>query len=102
MCDTGSPDYKLGMLMADEKADLLRPQSWRQYPRPVFVRSDSANVFGPGHNGFFKSPDGKEDWIVYHAKTTSEYAYAGRTTRAQKFSWDAGFRDAAAFEYALE
>ena len=89
MCDTGTPDYKLGMLIADEKADLLRPQSWRQYPRPVFVRSDSANVFGPGHNGFFKSPDGKEDWIVYHAKTTSQYTYAGRTTRAQKFSWNA-------------
>ena len=24
-------------------------------------------VFGPGHNSFVKSPDGREDWIVYHA-----------------------------------
>jgi GH43 family beta-xylosidase len=88
ICDTGTPDYKLGMLIADEKADLMLPQSWRQFPRPVFVRSDDAKVFGPGHNGFFKSPDGKEDWIVYHAKTTSKYTYAGRTTRAQKFEWN--------------
>jgi GH43 family beta-xylosidase len=88
MCDTGTPDYKLGMLIADEKADLMVPQSWRQYPSPVFVRSDKANVFGPGHNGFFKSPDGKEDWIVYHAKVTSRYTYEGRTTRAQKFGWN--------------
>lgn len=87
-CDTATPDYKLGMLIADENADLLLPQSWRQYPRPVFVRSDEGNVFGPGHNGFFKSPSGKEDWIVYHAKTTSQYTYQGRTTRAQKFDWN--------------
>jgi hypothetical protein len=24
-------------------------------------------VFGPGHNGFFTSPDGKQHWIVFHA-----------------------------------
>jgi GH43 family beta-xylosidase len=26
-----------------------------------------AHIFVPGHNGFFTSPDGKEDWIIYHA-----------------------------------
>lgn len=88
MCDTGTPDYKLGMLIADETADLLNPHSWKQYPRPVFERDDANGVFGPGHCGFFQSPDGTEDWIVYHAKTTSAYTYAGRTTRVQKFSWN--------------
>ena len=88
-CDTGTPDYKLGMLIADEKSNLLDPHSWKQYPRPVFERSDANGVFGPGHNGFFQSPDGKEDWIVYHGKTTAEYTYKGRTTRAQKFGWNA-------------
>ncbi len=86
--DTGTPDYKLGMLIADEKADLLNPASWKQHPTPSFERNDEAGVFGPGHNGFFQSPDGKEDWIVYHAKTTSKYTYSGRTTRAQKFTWN--------------
>ncbi len=87
-CDTGKPDYKIGMLMADDTSDVLDPNSWRQYPEPVFERNDSAGVFGPGHHGFFRSPDGMEDWIVYHAKTNSQYTYRGRTTRAQKFTWN--------------
>ncbi len=87
-CDTGKPDYKIGMLIAEDHADVLQPSSWKQYPTPVFERSDAAGVFGPGHHGFFRSPDGTEDWIVYHAKTSSNYTYAGRTTRAQKFSWN--------------
>jgi GH43 family beta-xylosidase len=86
-CDTGKPDYKLGMLIAGEMADLLDPASWNQHPRPVFERNDAAGVFGPGHHGFFRSPDGKEDWIVYHGKTTSKYTYQGRSTRVQKFTW---------------
>lgn len=87
-CDTGKPDYKLGMLVADEHADVLNPASWKQHPQPVFERNDAEGVFGPGHNGFFRSPDGREDWIVYHAKTTAAYTYRGRTTRAQPFTWN--------------
>ncbi len=55
-CDTGKPDYKLGMLIAETNADLINPQSWKQYPAPVFERSDRDGVYGPGHNGFFRSP----------------------------------------------
>jgi GH43 family beta-xylosidase len=88
-CDTAKPDYKLGMLIAEETADVMDPASWKQHPAPVFERNDGAGVFGPGHHGFFTSPDGKEDWIVYHGKTSSAYTYAGRSTRAQKFTWNA-------------
>lgn len=87
-CDTGKPDYKLGMLIAEETADVMKPSSWKQHPTPVFERNDEAGVFGPGHHGFFRSPDGTEDWIIYHGKTSSNYTYAGRTTRAQKFTWN--------------
>jgi len=86
-CDTGKPDYKLGMLSADDTAEVMDPAAWKQHPQPVFVRNDDAGVFGPGHNGFFRSPDGTEDWLVYHAKTSSKYTYSGRSTRVQKFSW---------------
>ncbi len=42
-----------------------------------------------GHNGFFTSPDGTESWIVYHANdSASEGCDNGRTTRAQKFTWN--------------
>jgi GH43 family beta-xylosidase len=88
-CDTGKPDYKIGMLIADERSDVMNPTNWVQHPNPIFERNDAAGVFGPGHHGFFQSPDGKEDWIVYHAKTSAAYTYAGRTTRAQPFEWNA-------------
>lgn len=88
-CDTGKPDYQLWMHTLPAGADPLVPGNWTQYPNAVFTRNDAANVFGPGSNSFFQSPDGTEDWIVYHGKTTSAYTYDGRTTRAQKFTWNA-------------
>jgi len=87
-CDTGTPDYKLGLLIADDTAEVLNPKSWRQHPSPVFQRDDPNGVFGPGHNGFFRAADGS-DWIVYHAKTTANYTYRGRSTRVQPFAWNA-------------
>lgn len=88
--DTGTPDYALGML-ENSGGDVLEAKNWKKHPTPIFFQSKSNNgaVFGPGHNGFFKSPDGKEDWIVYHAKETDEYTYRGRRARAQKFAWKA-------------
>ncbi|MFT3788428.1 MAG: glycoside hydrolase family 43 protein [Tepidisphaeraceae bacterium] len=88
MCGADTPDYRLGMLVADDGADPLDPASWKQHPKVLFQRNDRAGVYGPGHNFFFKSPDGKEDWIVYHAKTGSRATYADRTTRAQRFTWN--------------
>jgi hypothetical protein len=62
-----SPDYALGMLTLTEGADPLEASSWTKSPTPVLSRSDADWVFGPGHNGFFTSPDGTETWVVYHA-----------------------------------
>ncbi len=84
-----TPDYKLGMLTLTGD-DPLKPGAWQKNPEPVFQRSDQNGVFAPGHNGFFKSPDGKEDWIVYHANDSAAGACDdGRNTRAQKFTWNA-------------
>jgi GH43 family beta-xylosidase len=88
ICDTAKPDYKLGMLVADEKADLLDPKSWKQFRKPVFERCDANGVYGPGHNSFFRSPDGTQDWICYHAKATTRFTCKGRTPRIQQFFWD--------------
>ncbi len=82
-------DYKLGLLELTG-SDPLSPSSWTKTQSPVFQRSDTGGVYGPGHNGFFSSPDGTENWIVYHANSSSSGGCGnGRTTRAQKFTWNA-------------
>ncbi|MFJ3161336.1 family 43 glycosylhydrolase [Streptomyces kanasensis] len=84
-----TPDYKLGQLELTGP-DPLAASSWTKKSTPVFQRDDAAGVYGPGHNGFFTSPDGTENWIVYHANdSASDGCDNGRTTRAQKFTWNA-------------
>ena len=87
-CDTGKPDYQLWMTSIADGDDPMDPNAWNQHAGPVFSRNDDAGVYGPGHHFFFRSPDGTEDWIAYHAKNTAEYTYSWRTTRAQKFGWN--------------
>ncbi|MEV0392073.1 family 43 glycosylhydrolase [Polymorphospora rubra] len=83
------PDYKLGLLTLTG-SNPLNPSSWTKHPTPVFQRSDANGVYAPGHNGFFKSPDGTEDWIVYHANDSAGGGCdMNRSTRAQKFTWNA-------------
>ncbi|MFE9674836.1 family 43 glycosylhydrolase [Streptomyces sp. NPDC006259] len=86
-CQTA--DYKLGRLELTG-SDPLNPASWTKRQTPVFQRSDTNGVYGPGHNGFFTSPDGTESWIVYHANSSAGAGCGNaRTTRAQKFTWNA-------------
>jgi GH43 family beta-xylosidase len=87
-CDTGKPDYQLWMKSIAMNADPMVAANWKQHAGAVMTRNDAAGVWGPGHNGFFKSPDGKEDWIVYHGKNTPVYTYDGRTTRIEKITWN--------------
>ncbi|MDX6765821.1 MAG: glycoside hydrolase family 43 protein [Candidatus Methylacidiphilales bacterium] len=89
MCDVGKPCYRLGMIHADVSADLLDPSVWTQHPEPMLQRHDAHGVFGPGHNGFFTSPDGTQDWIVYHAKSTPLFTYRYRSARIQQVYWTA-------------
>lgn len=84
-CDT--PDYKLGLLelTGDNPMDT---KSWTKAKHPVFERGNG--VFGPGHNGFFTSPDGSENWLVYHGNNKeTDGCSATRSVRAQPFSYKA-------------
>ncbi|MGC4092851.1 MAG: glycoside hydrolase family 43 protein [Polyangiaceae bacterium] len=82
------PEYKLGMLTLTG-TNPLSASSWSKSSTPVFQRADANSVYGPAHNGFFKSPDGTEDWIVYHANASSSgVCDTRRTTRAQKINWN--------------
>lgn len=89
-----TPYYKLGMLTADADADLLDPKSWHKSQTPLFAQSPENGVYGTGHNSFFVSPDGKENYILYHARDTQvdpEGAGDTRTPRMQKFEWKDGY-----------
>jgi GH43 family beta-xylosidase len=82
--------YELGMLTASEDSNLLKGKSWAKSAVPVFWESPEAGVFAPGHNTFFKSPDGREDWILYHANAESGLGCGEqRSPRAQKIVWKA-------------
>ncbi|XP_018319998.1 uncharacterized protein LOC108733366 [Agrilus planipennis] len=84
-----TPNYKLGLLEF-VGTDPLNITHWRKYPNPVFQKNESRGVYGPGHNGFFKSPDGTEDWIIYHANNSTDGGCnMQRSSRAQKFTWGA-------------
>jgi GH43 family beta-xylosidase len=80
--------YSIGMLTASASSNLMNPASWKKSPVPVFTQSPEAQAYGPGHNCFFKSPDGKEDWILYHANPGPKQGCGGRRSpRAQPISW---------------
>ncbi len=85
-------NYCLGLLTASADADLLEPKSWAKSTQPVFKSSEAAGIYGPGHNSFTTTPDGKTDIFVYHARDYrdilgSELADPNRHTRAQVLSW---------------
>lgn len=65
--ETGAA-YCVGMLTADENADLLDPLSWKKERYPVLQTDASRTIYGPGHNSFTKDANGN-DVMVYHART---------------------------------
>ena len=80
------PTYKLAMLSIREGADPLVPRNWREHPEPVF--RGNTRVHGVGHATFTTSPDGTEEWIVYHSKIDTTPGWR-RNVRMQPFRWTA-------------
>lgn len=81
-------NYCLGMLTLTGK-DPLKTASWKKNPKPVFTAEPEVKAYAPGHNSFFKSPDGKENWILYHANPEPGRGCGRfRSPRAQKFVFD--------------
>ena len=82
-------DYCLGMLSLKKGGNPMSANDWVKSKTPVFTKNIDNGVYGPGHNGFFKSPDGKEDWIIYHANPESGQGCANfRSARMQKIKWN--------------
>jgi GH43 family beta-xylosidase len=79
------PSYKLGRLSIREGQDPMVAANWRKHPEPVF--RGNARVHGVGHASFTTSPDGTEDWIVYHSKIDTVPGWR-RNVRIQPFGWN--------------
>lgn len=87
-------NYCLGMLTADADADLLDTKSWTKSKEPVLKSCPENDVYGPGHNCFTTTPDGKKVIIVYHARDYEKIEgdplhNPDRATRAQEVKWNA-------------
>lgn len=65
--ETG-PDYCMGMLTADEDADLLDPLSWKKDRYPICCTDASRGIYGPGHSSYTTDEDGNVI-MAYHART---------------------------------
>ncbi|WP_438347339.1 glycoside hydrolase family 43 protein [Paenibacillus sp. FA6] len=86
-------NYCMGLLTAEDDANLLDPASWIKSKQPVFQTNEQAGQYGPGHNSFTVSADGKQDIFVYHARNYKEIVGdplydPNRHTRAQIINWN--------------
>lgn len=83
-------NYAMGLLTASEDSDLLNPDAWQKSATPVFQSGNG--VFGPGHNSFTVSRDGRYDILVYHGRDYKEIEGEplrdpNRHTRVQVLHW---------------
>lgn len=81
--DSWLPTYQLGQLRLTPGADPTDSASWVK-TGPVFAPANG--VLGVGHHTFTTSPDGRENWLVYHAKVGPAPGW-NRVIRMQKFGW---------------
>ncbi|WP_284645072.1 family 43 glycosylhydrolase [Paenibacillus silviterrae] len=78
--------YCLGLITAKIGDDLMNPGSWVKRDTPIFSSANGVN--GPGHHSIVTSPDGTEDWIIYHAARWPGSGWT-RKVHTQKFTWNA-------------
>ena len=98
--ETGAA-YCMGMLTADEDADLLDPASWKKERYPVLASCEEKGIYGPGHNSFTADGEGN-DILVYHARTLKEITgdplyNPNRHTMLMKVEWDSHQRPVFSF-----
>lgn len=92
-------NYCIGLLWTNEHDDIMNPSNWQKSPGPVFYTNDELKRYGPGHNSFTTSEDGKATIMIYHARDFKEIQGAelldpNRATRARVVEWtESGFPD---------
>lgn len=84
-----NPNYCLGQLELKPDGDPMNEQDWvKNNQGCVFYGNKQTQATGVGHASFVRSPDGTEDWIVYHGMQDPWNGWSARTIRAQRFGWN--------------
>jgi len=78
------PNYGVSYVVADHPIGPYQMDPAAQGPK--ILRSDPGRVIGPGHASFVLGPDGKQEYIVYHAWGPE---HTGRTMRVDLLEWGA-------------
>jgi len=86
-------NYAMGLLWADQNADILNPASWAKAAEPVFKTCYEHGIYGPGHNSFTRGENNDEVILVYHARTYTEIIgdplwNPDRHTFVKRLNWD--------------
>lgn len=79
-----TPDYCFG-LMTLEGDNPLDPSAWVKQAKPWFSRTK--DVYGPGHGCLIASPDGSEDWLVFHSSIDPPGSW-NRCINLKKIHWN--------------
>ncbi|BBO35733.1 alpha-L-arabinofuranosidase II [Lacipirellula parvula] len=80
-------EYALGRITYNGVGPIMSASSWVKSPTPVFKQA--GDIVGTGHASFVKSPDGTEDWIVYHAHHDPNNWQDDRDILIQQFTFNA-------------
>ncbi len=94
--------YCIGLLEIDENSDVLDPKEWKKHKKAALSTDYEKQLYGPGHNSFVKSEDGKSDYMVFHARPYEEIIGdplydPNRNTMLLEVQWDENGRPI--FEY---
>lgn len=81
---SGSNHYTVAAVRLN--GDPMDAAAWEKLPEPIMQSDPALGVYSPGHASFVKSPDGTEDWIIYHTAKASGSGWT-RNGRAQKLTW---------------
>lgn len=83
------PEYCLALMRCNDPEHILDHKSWEKEPQPILT--GRGDVYGPGHACIVPSPDGTEDYLVFHSKFDLDNTLPGgwnRVINLLRLHWD--------------